>query len=426
MKQQKLYMALAGVLLLCAGCKSDDYADGTTPLDNAVYADAATTSPETRVTFKKTVSELERQIKAVFISPVQAATEVRFSVDAAAADDYNRRKGTDYALLDEAYYSLSARSLEVEAGKNESQPVTVHFKGLDALEIDRTALLPVTVSAAGVGQLEGSRTVYFLVRRSSAITTAADLSDSYLWVPSYETDEGKKAVNGLTALTYEALIYINEFSEDADISSVMGVEQYCLLRLGDDGFPRQQLQTQIGGTAGTKFPEADASKELQAGEWYHVAMTWDLTTTELKFYVNGQLQSSGNATWKTEAGSGVIDLALGGPEAPNARRFFVGYSHDPHRPLNGLVSQVRIWSVARTQEEIFRDMYDVENPESKPELRAYWKCDEGQGNTVKDWSQYGNDLVCLDGANDFEKGERNEGTLKWDNSIEIPQLNKQE
>ena len=87
---------------------------------------------------------------------------------------------------------------------------------------------------------------------------------------------------------------------------------------------------------------------------------------------------------------------------------------------------MRIWSVARTQEEIFRDMYDVENPESKPELRAYWKCDEGQGNTVKDWSQYGNDLVCLDGANDFEKGERNEGTLEWDNSIEIPQLNKQE
>ena len=76
MRQQKLYIALAGVLLLCAGCKSDDYADGTTPLKNAVYVDAATTTPETNVTFKKTVSELDRQIKAVFISPVQASTEV--------------------------------------------------------------------------------------------------------------------------------------------------------------------------------------------------------------------------------------------------------------------------------------------------------------------------------------------------------------
>lgn len=425
MKLNQSYIALAGLFLICTGCKSDDYADGSTPLGNAVYADAATTAPETRVTFKKTVSELDRQIKAVFISPVKAATTVRFAVDADAVADYNRRKGTDYALLDKAHYELSAATAEVEAGKNESQPLTVHFKGLEELEIDQTSLLPVTVSAEGMGQLEGSQTVYYLVKRSSAITTAANLTDGYLWVPSFETDEGKKAVNGLTALTLEILVNVNEFSEDAEISSLMGVEQYCQVRFGDTGFPRQQLQTQIGGTAGTKFPEADASKELQAGEWYHIAMTWDLTTTELKFYVNGTLQSAGNATWKTEAGSGVIDLALGGPAAPNARRFFVGYSYDPHRPLNGLVSQVRIWSVARSQEEIWRDMYDVENPESKPELRAYWKCDEGQGNTVKDWSQYGNDLVCLDGANDFEKGERNEGTLKWDNSIEIPQLNKE-
>lgn len=420
-----IYLTLAGLLLLAAGCKSDDYADGTTPLANAVMIDAGTTTAETRVTFKKTVSELDREFKAVFVSPIKEAMTVQFTVDAAAVTDYNRRKGTDYKLLDKAHYDLSATTTEVEAGKNESQPLTVHFKGLDMLEIDQTALLPITVSAAGVRQLDGSQTLYYLVKRSSAITTAANLTNGYMWIPSYETDEGKKAVNGLTALTYEALIYVNEFSDDADISSVMGVEQYCLLRLGDDGFPRQQLQTQIGGTAGTKFPEADASKELQAGEWYHVAMTWDLTTTELKFYVNGKLQSSGNATWKTDAGSGVIDLALGGPAAPNARRFFIGYSYDPNRPLNGLVSQVRIWSVVRTEQEIFNNMYDVETPESKPELRAYWKFDEGTGSTVKDWSQYGNDAICLDGANDFEKGERNEGTLKWDNSIEIPQLNKE-
>lgn len=425
MKRKNIYIALAGLLLLCTGCKSDDYADGTSPVENAVYVDAAVTAPETRVTFKKTISELDREFKAVFISPVKEAATVQFAVDADAVADYNRRKGTDYKLLDKAYYEFSALAAQVEAGKNESQPLTVHFKGLELLDLDVTALLPISVTASGIRRLDGSATVYYLVRRSSAITTAANLTDGYMWIPTFETEEGKKAVNGLTALTFEAIVNINEFSDDAEISSLMGVEQYCLLRLGDTGFPRQQLQAQIGGTAGTKFPETDKSKELQPGEWYHLAMTWDLTTTELKLYVNGQLQSSGNAVWKTEAGSGVIDLALGGPEAKNARRFFIGYSYDPNRPLNGLVSQVRIWSVARTQEEIFRDMYDVEAPETKPELRAYWKFDEGTGSTVKDWSQYGNDAVCLEGKNDFEKGGRNEGTLQWDNSIEIPQLNKE-
>lgn len=180
---------------------------------------------------------------------------------------------------------------------------------------------------------------------------------------------------------------------------------------------------QIGGKAGGKFPEADESKVLQPGEWYHIAMTWDLQTTDFRIYVNGQLQSSANATWQPDDGSSTIDLALSGE---SAYRFLIGYSYNPDRPLNGMISQVRIWSVARTQEEIFRDMYDVESPETKPELRAYWKFDEGSGNTVKDWSQYGNDAVCLDGTNNMEEGERTEGTLRWNNSIEIPQLNQEQ
>lgn len=80
MKQNKILIILAFLCLL-ASCKSDDYADGT-PLSNAVYIDAAEIVPETRVTFKKTVSELDREFRAVFTSPVHAATTVQFAVDA--------------------------------------------------------------------------------------------------------------------------------------------------------------------------------------------------------------------------------------------------------------------------------------------------------------------------------------------------------
>ena len=416
MKQNKILIILAFLCLL-ASCKSDDYADGT-PLSNAVYIDAAEIVPETRVTFKKTVSELDREFRAVFTSRVHAATTVQFAVDAAAVERFNRREGTSYNLLDKAHYEFSTLNSEVEAGKNESQPVTIHFKELEALEIDETALLPVSIvgNTAGGGVLDGSQTVYYLVRRSSAITTAANLADCYMWIPSYETAEGRAALNGLSALTYEALVNVHDFAGDAGISTVMGAEQHCLVRFGDTGFPRQQLQTQCGGG---KFPEADKSKELQAGEWYHVAMTWDLVTAKICFYVNGRLQSEGTMPYD----SATIDLARA---EKDAYRFLIGYSYNTGRILNGLISQVRVWAVARTQQEIYRDMYDVEEPESKPELRAWWKFDEGQGNIVKDWSMYHNDAVCLDGKNDFEAGERNEGTLKWDNSIEIPQLNKEQ
>lgn len=413
----KNILFLAALAALMSACKSDDYGDGTSPVGNAAYLDAAEIAPETRVTFKKTVSELDRELRAVFTSPVPTQTTVQLTVDAAAVANYNRRNGTDYKLLDAAHYTFSSMTPTVEAGRSTSQPVTIHFSGLDKLEIDCTALLPVSIAGTspGVGVLDGSQTIYYLVRRSSAITTAANLADCYLWVPGFETPEGRAAVNGLTALTYEVLVNVNDFKGDAGISSIMGVEQHCLLRFGDSSFPRQQLQTQIGGS---KFPEADNSKELQPGEWYHIALTWDIATTQIRFYVNGRLQSEGTLAYDKP----TIDLARA---ETSAYRFLIGYSYNTGRILNGLISQVRVWAVARTQQEIFRDMYDVEDPDTKPELRAYWKCDEGTGNTVKDWSQYGNDAACLAGDNDFENGDRKEGELKWDTSIEIPQLNKE-
>lgn len=414
----KTIILLAGLTLGMTACKSDDYTDGTTPLDNAAYLDAARIAPDSRVTFKKTVTELERELRVLFLSPVSRATDVTLRVDAAAVAVYNQRHGTDYGLLDAAHYDLSATSVRIEAGKHESQPIIVHFKGLEALDIDQTALLPITITgtSTGIGVLDGSERVYYLVRRSSAITTAANLADGYLWVPSFETPEGRAAVNGLEALTFEALIHVNDFTGDAGISSVMGVEQHCLLRLGDTGFPRQQLQTQISGS---KFPEADKSKQLQAGEWYHVALTWDIASTAIRIYVNGQLQSEGSLAYDKPS----IDLARA---EESAYRFLIGYSYNTGRLLNGMISQVRVWSVVRTPEQIWRDMYDVEVPDTKPELRAYWKCDEGAGDVVRDWSQYGNDARCLAGDNEFESGARKEGTLEWNNSIEIPQLNKEQ
>ena len=269
MKLKNIMLLAAGIIgLLATGCKSDDYDDGSTPLDNAAYIDAAEVAPETRVTFKKTVETLDRTFAVKLISPAPADMATTLAVDAAALASYNRRHETNYTILPEKYYELSTMTPAISAGKSVSETVTIHFMGLDELEIDQTHLLPISLTgtSSGLGLLHGSETLYYLVRRSSAITTAADLTGSYMWIPGFETDEGRQVVNGLTALTFEAIVNINEFASDSEISTIMGVEQHCLLRLGDAGFPRQQLQTQIGGKSGSKFPEANASKALQAGE----------------------------------------------------------------------------------------------------------------------------------------------------------------
>lgn len=435
MKEMKhILLALLAVSAAATGCKTEDYDDGTTPVANTAYIGAAETTPDAPVTFKRTVQTLDREFTVKLVTPLSEAVDVEFRIDAEAVSAYNRRHGTSYGLLESIHYNLAQQSVSIEAGKVESDPVTIRFQGLDQLEMNETYLLPVSLTSTsnGLGLLRGSETLYYLVKRSSAITTAADLTDCYMWVPTFETQEGQAPIMGLKAMTYEVLVNVPEFATSlpgqstVNVTSVMGVEQHCLLRIGDASYPRQQIQLQVGDV---HFPDGGASNvipelTLDPGEWYHIAFTWDIEAEIGRIYVNGRLAYSDRLPCDTETFD-IGQVSKGGAE-DKAYRFLIGYSYNPYRPLNGMVSEARIWSVARSEEEIFRDMYEIADPASKPELRAYWKFNEGTGNIAKDYSQYGNDAACLDGSNSMENGERKEGTLKWNNAIEIPMLNQEE
>lgn len=175
---------------------------------------------------------------------------------------YNAKNDTHYEALPEAYYQLSTDAVTIPAGKTTSEEVHIKFLKLDELEIDATYLCPLSIGGAeGAGIMNGSRTMYYLVRRSSAITTAMNLKNVYVAVPGF--DKGSPTadvVNNLTAITMEAIIRINQFDDETDISSIMGIEQYLCVRLGDTSFPRQQLQVQ---TPVGKFPTADKNSNFK-------------------------------------------------------------------------------------------------------------------------------------------------------------------
>ena len=99
--------------------------------------------------------------------------------------------------------------------------------------------------------------------------------------------------NNLTAVTYEAIIRVDDFSKHSEISTIMGVENYLLLRIGDASFPRQQIQFDGSGDSAQtpgfgKFPKKDETKLLNPGEWYHIAATYSYATREVCIYVNGE------------------------------------------------------------------------------------------------------------------------------------------
>lgn len=442
--------ALLAVLTSCERFDADDHKFG-----NVVYLNVSQTSPVQLATFSNNRATYDCTLQAALTYPAGQDVQVSLEVDPSLVADYNARYGTQWPMLDTKYYALSSETATIPAGRTTSDVVTLQLKELmgegdeqtGALPLDETYLVPIRISGASIDVLGGSDVAYYVVKRSSAITVAAQLGAGN-WINFPTLDKygaNSQAWNGLTAMTYEALIYIDEFatkdSEDlpVNISSVMGVEQYLLLRIGDTNFERQQLQFDGSGSGSQfgKIPGKDAMKNLEAGRWYHVACSYDQTTQTVRVYVDGKIQSE-------ETGVGIaiqskknqINLAMralydlwntaseadkpqyetdetGYNKLGDAYQFFIGKSYDEKRPLNGKIAEARVWSVARTPEQIWENMYDIENPDEDPTLLGYWKFNEGAGNTVKDYSMYGND------------GEA-ETDIVWPTGIEIPKINETE
>ena len=431
MRIHKLYQCLAAatLLFLPVACDNTDYSDHS-PFDNSAYLNVAATKNAETFTFNRKVANQTKTFTVKLSYPSGEDVKVNLKVDPSLIAVYNAKNDTHYEMLSAEHYQLSQESVTIPAGKITSDEVSIKFLKLDELEIDATYLCPLSISGAeGVGVMDGSRTMYYLVRRSSAITTAMNLKNVYVAVPGF--DKGSPTadvVNNLSAITMEAIIRVNSFQKE--ISSIMGIEQYYLMRIGDANFPNQQLQVQ--STFG-KFPEASKQKLLLAGEWYHVALTWDLANATIAFYVNGQLQSISNAHGKSDLTSINLGDKVPDDEFGNGGDFnfyfgrSYGESHDISRQFDGEICEARIWSVARTAEQIWQNMYDIPNPTEEPNLCAYWKFDEGTGLKVVDRTGHGNDAKVIPywkGSDHTEVYSKTDADL-WPSGIEVPKVNQE-
>lgn len=395
--------------------------------DNSIYIDVSATSQIQMTTFGNKVQELERTLAAKLAYPSEEEITATVSLDASLVGEYNSRYGTEYEILPSMYSDFISQTVTIPAGKVTSETVTIPFRGMmgegedreGALQMDKTYLFPVRISSDNMEVMQSSSIAYYFVRRSSAITTAAQLTDNWINFPLLDQPgEIADAYNGLSSATYEALIYIDKFDLEnsfgaCNISTIMGVEQYFLLRIGDTNFERKQLQFDGSGASFGKFPKTDPSKNLEAGQWYHVAAVYDSEERTVSIYLNGKIQSEGKELGTLPDGG--LDFAMRAKPAAKGdeRQFFIGYSYNDFRPLQGKIAEARVWSVARTPEQIWDNMYRIENPQEDETLIGYWKFDEGKGNTVKDYSRYGN------------HGEA-QYDLAWPEGIEIPEINKKE
>lgn len=113
---------------------------------------------------------------------------------------------------------------------------------------------------------------------------------------------------------------------------------------------------------------------LMNGQWHHLAAVFDIGASETRLYIDGIL-----------AGTGTRSIPINITPFPVT----IGNQSDGSWQFIGLIDEVRLWNVARTEQEIQDSMFR-ELDGSETGLSAYWKFNEGQGTTAQDSSGTGN------------------------------------
>ena len=119
---------------------------------------------------------------------------------------------------------------------------------------------------------------------------------------------------------------------------------------------------------GGNWRSIETDRVFPQGQWVHVAATVD-DQGNAALYWDGELVASG---------------AMYLPQVTARANQYLGRSNWPSdSSFTGALDEVKIWSVARTADEIRADMTAVPNG-SEPGLEAYYRLDEGQGNAIYD------------------------------------------
>lgn len=254
-----------------------------------------------------------------------------------------------------------------------------------------TATLTEKEPAAGAQPL--TVVLMFSQKPKGVITTAVNMTGTRAW-PAWNDPA---PVTNMKALTLEALVNPTVVRYNGSLSTIMGIEGKFLVRLGDVGIPWYQVQVcwdsgKSGYWGNIEGKLSNSNMKVNLNEWTHIAVTFGEGT--VKVFINGEEKGSTTTNVPASVNFGITHNDEQAPQGQQITRcFWVGYSYESTRDFQGMMSELRIWNRVLTADELANEArrYSVD-PKSEG-LVTYWKCDEGQGDVIKDHTSYRNDLA---------------------------------
>lgn len=303
--------------------------------------------------------------------PVEQDCSFEVTADADALNVYNQRNETSYQPLPSDLYSLSKSEVTVAANSTTSDAVTLTINPLtEKLKNSGQKYAVALRLKSKDGKREvlnsGSTMVYLLdqvvfqpvpiINASHNITFAMRQSyDLAEWTVEFCVNMSKLGTR-VGELNNQALF---------GVWGNNGGEIYT--RFGDAPIEGNRLQVKTQGT------QMNSNMLFDANKWYHVAFV--CTGSKLYLYVNGVLDNS---------------MSLPGNVTNISNTIYFG--NQDYLKADVRLSELRLWTKARTQAQITNNMYACD-PASDG-LEAYWKLNEGSGATFKDATGHGNVGTC--------------------------------
>ena len=358
MKHIFSYLILGGTALLIGAC-NDSESDLLTP---KVYFE----SKEYNIPVEDGSETITFDLTSRLSTMTSSQVDVSYSIaDPGVVDEYNAKYGTAYQMLDASHVKLSSATSTIPSGKLYADNVKLELSDMGTVEEGKAFVIPIRVQSASVPTLPGTNIAYFLLSKPIKITKVGTFNGSY-WEGNYISIRFP-AGTYFSSFTYEALIYVKGFSGN---NTIIGNEGIMILRIGDEG----------GGIAYNLLEAAgnqhyNVTEPLKENQWYHVALTYDQPSGKTAMYVNGSKWAE--SAWTIDGFDPNENVGFNIGMLP-------GFQWG-QRPFNGYMSEVRVWSVARTENQINQNMLGVD-PKSDG-LALYYKLDGSEtqeGKTIKD------------------------------------------
>jgi len=439
LQEKSVLLMLALAVLICNSCMNDD----EVPISpNAIFFQAPRGGNVVTATVDTEGSSIPISVQAA--KPVSSPVNITTGINEEALVEYNLANGTNYKVLPEQYYSLSGTDFLIDKDNFSSTLQTIDIKSLADLPDEDKYAIPITIHqvSGNVPLLDAAKDHIIIVNKVLYTSVPHLLTSSEIEHLDLFTEEEldlltKEQLNLLTLTEEQLDLLTEEEEEELDLLiaekinsltkeefdskfktsnsigttfktpindlSAFTLEWRCNIETfkapNNDGYWNQSgiyagLKNVTKGyiytrlTSGTiQLKDGGTTYVLpvnfQGNRWYHFAVVYD--GVNFMFYVDGE-----------------VTLSI-----PTAHTFgfeLVGFGNG----VGGskMINEIRLWSVARSKIQLINNPFAV-SPDSEG-LEGYWKCDEGEGNRIKDHSKNGNDMIA------------SSGKVKWVHNVRMP------